>query len=275
MRKRILIILSLIVTLLSAVNSLQAKTVSLDPAHVRLSIEPGEVKSGTINVDNPSEQEIKVKVYLDDWRYSSYAEGTKEFFPSGTTPFSCSSWINFSPAEFIIPSFGRQVVNYTARLPHETKGTHFSVMFFETDLADVKDNADSSVRLKARLGALFSIEAQGRLQCEAGFDDIKLKKEKDLLKISANFRNKGNTDIAPKIMFHIIDMQGKVFLRGKFSDIFTLPQDQGEVFAESRYDFGPGSYILVITMDLGKRQPQVLEVPIKASESQINLASNG
>lgn len=272
--KKILLFSLIFVFCLSAISFVQAKSLSLDQAHVRLSVYPGEVKSGVIKIDNPSEEEIKMRVYLEDWRYSSYSDGAKEFFPAGTTPFSCASWINFSPAEFTIPSFGRQVINYTARLPQEAKGAYFSVMFFETDLADAKDNPESAVRLKARLGALFSIETQGQLKCEAGLQDIKVKKESGLLRICANFKNRGNTDIAPKVVFHIIDAQGKVFARGKFSDIFTLPKDEGGIFAEAREDLAAGDYILVITMNLGKGLPQVLEVPIKVSESQISLASN-
>jgi len=250
--------------------------VSLDPAHVRVSLSPGEVKTGALKIDNPSPDEVKIKVYLEDWRYSSYSDGAKEFFPAGTTSLSCAKWVDFSPAEFTIPAFGRQVVNYTVRLPQAADGGHFAVMFFETNLtSDIGGNQGSAVQMKARLGALFSVEAQGKLNCQAGLGGIKVKKEEGLVRISANFKNRGNTDIVPKITFHIIDAQGKVFSRGKFSDIFTLPQDEGKISAETKENLAAGDYILVITMNLNKGLPEVLEVPIKVSESQVNLASNG
>jgi hypothetical protein len=256
-------------------NSAWAKTVSLEPAHVRLSLSAGEVKSGALKIDNPSGDEVKIRVYLEDWRYSSSSDGAKEFFPAASTALSCAKWISFSPAEFTIPAFGRQMVNYTVRLPPEAKGGHFAVMFFETDLADnTESNQGSAVKLKARLGALFSVEVKDTLIYEVGLDNLKIKNKDGILKIFANFKNKGNTDIAPKIIFHIIDAQGKVFSRGKFSDIFTLPQDEGEISAEAKEDLEAGDYILVITMNLGKGLPQVIEAPIKVSESQINLAGN-
>ncbi len=68
MRKKITLTLLFIGSLLSAAMPLQAKTISLDPAHIRLLLSHGEVKSGVINIDNPSEQEIRVRVYLEDWR---------------------------------------------------------------------------------------------------------------------------------------------------------------------------------------------------------------
>lgn len=260
---------------LSGTSLAFARTVSLDPAHLRLSLAPGEVRNGTIKIDNPSGQEVKVKVYLGDWRYDSCSEGTKEFLPAGTTSLSCASWINFSPAEFVIPAFGRQAVNYAVRMLPEAKGTYFSVMFFETDLADMKDDQESAVKLKARLGALFSVEANGPLNCQASLENIQVKKEEGTVRICANFENKGNTDIAPKVSFHIIDAQGNVFSRGKFSDIFTLPQDKGEIFAEANENLKTGDYILVITMDFKRGLPQVLEIPIKVNASQIILAKNG
>ncbi|MFA5276670.1 MAG: hypothetical protein WC417_07250 [Candidatus Omnitrophota bacterium] len=78
----------------------QADNISLEPAQIRASLAGGLTKSGVINVDNPSAGEIKVRVYLEDWRYSSVKEGTKEFFPKGTLELSCSRWIDFAPAEF-------------------------------------------------------------------------------------------------------------------------------------------------------------------------------
>ena len=258
------------------INLVQAKTVGLDPTLVRLSLSSGEVKSGALKIDNPSPDEIKIRVYLEDWRYSSYGDGVKEFFPAGSSVLSCAKWIDFSPAEFTLPAFGRQVVNYTVRLPQEADGGHFAVMFFETNLTTggMEDNLGSAVQLKARLGALFSVEAQGKVNCQAGLGDIKVKKEERTIRMSANFKNSGNSDIAPKITFHIIDAQGKVFSRGKFSDIFTLPQDEGKIFAETKENLAAGDYILVITMNLNRGLPQVLEVPIKVSDAQVNLASN-
>lgn len=273
MRKLYLII---ILITFGFINPVRANTISLDPVHIRLSASAGEVKNGVVKIDNPSPKQVRIKVYLEDWRYSSSCEGTKEFFPAGTTALSCAKWISFSPAEFNLPAFGRQEVNYTMRLPQETEGSHFAVMFFETDLSESKaQESESMVRFKARLGALFSIEANGSLNCQASLENIQVKKEEGVIRICANFENKGNTDIAPTITFHIIDAQGNVFSRGKFSDIFTLPQDKGEIFAESKENLQTGGYILVITMDFKRGLPRVLEVPIKVNEFQIILAKNG
>ncbi|MDD5166684.1 MAG: hypothetical protein PHQ57_04785 [Candidatus Omnitrophica bacterium] len=259
--KRLYFIIILIT--LGFVNLAKANTISLEPAHVRLSVSAGQAKNGTIHVDNPSNKEIKVRAYLEDWRYSSCKDGTKEFFPEGTLASSCSRWVSFSPAEFSLPPFGRQVVNYTIHVPQDSKGGYFSVMFFETDLAEVKNTPDSEVQLKARLGALFSIEIKDSIVCKADLESLKIEKENDTLKLLAQFNNKGNVDIAPKILFHLIDTEGQVLCRGKFDEIFTLPQDNAEVTAATKIKLLPtGKYLLVITLNLGRGLPLVKEIPL-------------
>jgi len=275
MQKKAFSILILMGFLLTAVNSALASTVSLDPARIRISAGPGEVKSGTIKIDNPSEEEVKIRAYIEDWRYSSNADGTKDFFPAGSTALSCARWIDFTPAEFTLLPFGRQLINYTVRLPEEAKGVHFCVMFFETDLTDNNaENAQSQVNLKARLGALISVESKDSVLCDASLDNLAIKRQGNAVKISGDFQNIGNTDINPKITFDIINTKGDVFARGVFSDIFTLPQDKGEVFAATKEDLPDGKYILVITLSLGRARPKVLEVPIQVGTSDINFINS-
>lgn len=275
MRKIIFLAVVLMGSLLYCADLAGANTVSLDPARIRLSLNPGEVKSGALKVDNPSADEINIRAYLEDWRYSSCADGSKEFFPAGSMSLSCAKWIDFSPAEFTLSPFGRQVVNYTVRVPQDAKGGHFCVMFFETDLTDnTVESAPSQVNLKARLGALISVEMNNSLLCDASLDGLTVEKENSAIKISGNFQNNGNTDIAPEITFDIINDKGDVFARGKFSDIFTLPHDKGEVFASTEEDLPLGEYILVITLNLGRARPKVLEVPIQVGTSDVNLINS-
>jgi hypothetical protein len=161
------------------------------------------------------------------------------------------------------------------RLPQDAKGGHFSVMFFETDISDKGDNnLEYGVKLKARLGALFTVEAKDSLDCEAGLSDLKFDRKSSVLKISGNFKNNGNTDIVPHVTFDIIDSKGEVFARGKFSDIFTLPQDECRIEAETKEHLREGNYILVITLNLGRGRPKVMEVPINVGASAISVVNS-
>ncbi|MCK9603621.1 MAG: hypothetical protein M0R66_04600, partial [Candidatus Omnitrophica bacterium] len=68
---------------------------------------------------------------------------------------------------------------------------------------------------------------------------------------------------APKILFHLIDREGQVLCRGKFDEIFTLPQDNAEVTAATKIKLLPtGKYLLVITLNLGRGLPLVKEIPL-------------
>ena len=269
--KRAIAALVFVLSFVSA-GAVYAGKVSLDPAHVRLEVLPGGSTSGSLRVDNPSGEEVKIRVYLEDWRYSSCSDGSKEFFPPGTMPLSCAKWIDFSPAEFTIPPFGRQAINYTVRLPQDAKGGHFSVMFFETDMSESGGgDVELDIKLKARLGALFVVEAKDSLACEAGLSGLTVSRDSGVFKIAGNFKNSGNTDIAPRITFDIIDPKGEVYARGKFSDIFTLPQDECRIEAETKEHLNEGEYILIITLNLGRGRPKVMEVPISVGASSIKV----
>ncbi|MFA5276669.1 MAG: hypothetical protein WC417_07245 [Candidatus Omnitrophota bacterium] len=166
------------------------------------------------------------------------------------------------------------MVNYTIHTPKDAKGGYFSVMFFETDLAKKDPDLNFSIDMKARLGALFSVEIKDSIVCSADVEKLAIKKEEGALKISAEFINKGNIDIAPRSAFHIIDGKGKVFCRGQFSDIFTLPLDKGEIYAEAKDKIEQGDYLLIITMNLGRGLPLVKEIPIQVNESGVTILSS-
>lgn len=244
-----------------------AVTVRIDQPRVRLVIPQGGAHSGVIDVENPTSEPLKVRVYLEDWVYSSAADGSKEFFPPGTTRLSCARWISFAPAEFTVPPFGRQTVNYAARVPSGARGGHYAVMFFETALGRARDEEGVSVKLLGRLGSLFCIESQGTIIKKARLKNLSVSKDK-WLKIKADFVNTGNIDIAPKGTFHIMDRRGMVVARGEFNQLYTLPRDKGQISADWKGSLPRGLYDLVITLDLGEGLPLI-------KEAQINIGRGG
>ncbi|MDD2703062.1 MAG: hypothetical protein PHC33_03545, partial [Candidatus Omnitrophica bacterium] len=90
----------------------EASTLRINQPKIRLFIPPGGAQAGIIEVDNTSEDTLKVKAYMEDWVYAPLGDGTKTFSHPGQMSFSASPWISFAPAEFVIPPFGRQIVNY-------------------------------------------------------------------------------------------------------------------------------------------------------------------
>ncbi|MFH1339423.1 MAG: hypothetical protein ABIH40_06245 [Candidatus Omnitrophota bacterium] len=231
------------------------EVVRVDQSKIRLSIPPGQSQAGIINIENPSSEEQFVQIYLEDWYYSPTADGTKEFVLANSTPLSCASWINFSPAELSLPPFSRGKIHYTVRVPSNVKGGRYAVLFVENLLGqpEAKEGA-VGVGLAIRMAVLFYIEVAGTVERSGSIDNLRLKLQPDdVLSVSTEFKNTGNVDITAGGTFNIIDSAGMVYARGEFNDVYTLPGDDAVLQASSSGErLRPGGYDLIVTLDLGK-----------------------
>lgn len=251
-------------------SSAEAMSLRIDQPKIRLVIPQEGAKSGKIYVENPSKKEIKVKVYLEDWVFSSTADGSKTFYPPGTTELSCANWITFAPAELSILPYGKQSVSYTVNVPADAEGGHYAVMFFETALGEARGQKGVSVAILGRLGSLFYIEPEGTIRRDARLENLTIVKNAGI-DIKLDFNNTGNIDISPEGTFYLMDEKGIITARGKFNKVYTLPKDKAIVssnITEKNASQVPhGEYDLIITIDLGGI-PKVLEAKLKIDPSR-------
>jgi len=257
----------------------EAATVRINPTKIRLIIPAGGSKTGTVEVDNPSEVSLIVKAYLEDWSYTSAHDGTKNFFPAGATPLSCSNWITTSLNEFVIPAFGRQVINYTVRVPQEASGGHYAVLFFESLLSDPQDRGTAQLGVIVRIGALFYIEPEGTIRRSAQVSNLSLKRKSanTPLQMNMDFKNTGNVDITCVGTFHIMDKKGMVSARGELDNVYLFPQERAKLNSEWKEVLSKGKYSLVITVDIGKalEEARLGRGPVIVKEAEIEIGDSG
>ncbi|RKY32287.1 MAG: hypothetical protein DRP74_02945 [Candidatus Omnitrophota bacterium] len=259
------------------IPGLEAIQLSVQEGKVRLSIPPGASKSGSISVKNTSTEPVDIRVYLEDWRFVSSQDGSKEFKPPGTYPFSCAEWINFSPAEFNIPPFGKKEVRYMVEVPDGASGGHYAVMFFESFLSDNTDKENIGVGVALRMGSLFYVEPEGTIKREAVLSGLAVKREDSGFALTFNFENTGNTDIVTEGSFHIIDKSGMVYARGELSQVYTFPGDKGVLQAQWQEPLPAGKYDLVVTLDLGKSKEGsgLGKGPLMVKEAMLQVSASG
>jgi len=225
----------------------------IEPAKIRLSIAPGSSKTGTIKIYNLSADPKSIKAYFEDWVYLPVCDGTKDFRPAGTTELSAASWITFSPSECTVPAYGKQIVNYTVKVPPDAKGGHYAVLFFEGFINEPnEDEKGVSVNVAVRVASLFYIEPEGTVSRKLKIDDLKVSKEKNKFNISASLSNIGNVDINTKGTFFIIDRKGMVYARGEFNEVYTFPGDSAIISAAWSEPLPQGKYDLIMTIDISK-----------------------
>ncbi|PIZ84231.1 MAG: hypothetical protein COX96_04925, partial [Candidatus Omnitrophica bacterium CG_4_10_14_0_2_um_filter_44_9] len=167
-KKRILTLLFFCISLyfFAGVPVSSAQGVRIDHPSNRLVIKPGSYDSGEIRVDNTSNEILAMRVYLEDWVYTNQ-DGSKQFYPKGTTKLSASNWITFYPADFKLQPKGSQLIRYTVNVPEGVKGGYYSIMFFEMSGGEVEQLNEKGQLVRAqlfnRLGALFHVEPDGTI----------------------------------------------------------------------------------------------------------------
>ncbi len=228
-----------------------------DTRSVKLEIVPQETYRGVIRVENPSEEEINVKAYLEDFVYTAPFDGAKNFFPPATTKHSSASWVTFSPQEFKLGPFGKSNVNYVINVPSGISGGYYTVLFFETAMGSIPDpeKEGANILVKGRLGSLFQLETK---------DSVRTAEIKDITAISknihANISNIGNTNLVCKGNFYVMDSSGNVYDRGKLKDIYLSPEDSAAFTMSLGADIPSGNYIEVLSFDLEKGDVLVREI---------------
>ncbi|MCX7927949.1 MAG: DUF916 domain-containing protein [Candidatus Omnitrophica bacterium] len=252
-------------------------SLNLDHTKIRLLLKPNETKSSTIEVENPTNQDILVKVYAQDWIYTSSHDGAKDFYPSGTLPRSASRWISFFPNEFILPAISKQKVKYTIKVPSQAEGTYVTVLFFETDIGN-QSRQGTEMNIKLRIGSLFYIDVEP-LKRDITFNSLSILQDKEslALKLTGIIHNIGNQDITLDGQFHILDKQGMVFCRGEFNRVYTLPGDSHLIEAICHQKLLKGIYDIVMTFDAGKSQEETgfKGGPIIVKEIAIEIDDKG
>lgn len=236
----------------------QAVAIRLAHPDVDIVVAPGQVKSDSLAIENPSDQEITLKIYAEDWAYKDTGAGEKDFFPAGSQPDSAAKWITLNPLEMVMPPFSRRDVRYTLTVPNDPnmKGTYRAVIFYESAAGTARDAQGATVFVSARIGTIIKAGIQGTLKREGLIEkiDITPPRGSKPAAFDITFKNTGNTDIRLKGDVLIMDAQGMPKGRGTLEELITSSGLSGTRRSEWAGTLAPGTYDLIFTLDLGEGQ---------------------
>ncbi|MFH0858942.1 MAG: hypothetical protein V1842_05350 [Candidatus Omnitrophota bacterium] len=254
----------------------------MNQSKIRMVVSPGERAFGEITLDNPTDQNKIMRLYLEDWYYLPGGSGAKEFLPANSAPTSACPWITFAPADVIVPAFGKQKINYSVNVPLDATGARFATLFFETLISkSILSGSGRSAGLdvNVRVATLFYIEVEGTIQRTAKISNLNIQPSKGVkgsLDITLDFENTGNTDITTSGNFSLMNNEGLVSARGAFNSVYTFPGGKGSFLGIWKDKIPAGDYNLVITVDLGKAlmDAGVGRGPVMIKESSVTIGEN-
>jgi len=252
--KRYGIILFITVMMLCAISqSSYAMKMNIDPARVEVLIKPGEEKTGVVTVLNYDEtQSVRVKAYLQDLVY--LPDGSNDFLPIGSTPWSLGDSIKIGPTEFDIPAGKQEQVRYVISLPKDANGGRYGVIFFET-AAPPSQIKQIGANVNIRLGTILLVSAEGTSVIKAKLAGMTVNaKEKDKpIEISWTVTNDSNILVRPFGTVKIIDSKktelATIEVNKEKSGI--LPQTNRKFSTKYTEKIPPGSYYAQLVLDYG------------------------
>lgn len=264
---RYLLLISLLLPLW-AQYSFAASAVRINRLRIEEKLLPGETKEGFVEVANSSSQEVMhLKVYPQDWCYTSTEEGSKQFSPPGTLPHCASEWITLYPDELTLPPKGSAKIRYTISAPADVQGGYHSVIFFENTLSASPKKENSPGTISARIACLVYVEVLGTVRRDLTLSSLELalKQSAKTLELRLALENSSNIHVTVEPTYHLLNEQGAMVARGSFSKSYLLPQDKTTAQAKWIGSLAEGVYNLIISTDLGDDHILVKEWKITVS----------
>lgn len=246
--KRLLLISFVFVA--APLRDIFAFSVEVEPAVSEISVAAGGSYAGVINVTNVSKETLEVNSKMMDWEYESCA-GAKKYFPVGTSRFSCSSWITYTPDKFRLEPGQSLEVHYTLTAPASAAGSYVSLVLFGSVLPGSKSSNGVTVNIALNMGALFVVEIENTQDVRGSLKELEVVRSaaNGPLEVNARFRNEGNVRINAQGRLSILNADGSTVGWTKFPDVKTLPQDECSTTAQ--WDgLSKGIYRLVATFEL-------------------------
>lgn len=217
----------------------------LDQSRVDLTVSPGETVTGKMHVYNTGPEAEDIRVYWQDFEYISPYDGEKLFSAPGTSAFSLGDWISYAPQVLTVPPEGKREIRYTLKVPEETTGGHYGVLFFERALT--QGTAHDTFNGVARTGSLFFVDPVDSDKT-AAVEDLRVQDEF----VRGRFVNHGNVCLFPRGQYFVRNANGDVVDRGETEMMYVMPGGAGDFALVIAQDLAEGDFELSILFDLGE-----------------------
>lgn len=228
---------------------------NIDSPRIEFSTKAGKTANGLVIISNEeTDLALHMKVYVQDLIYLS--DGTNDFVPPGSTPWSCAKWIKIRPIEFELSPSESQKVRFNISVPPGTEGGRYAIIFFEASPFLVPGKRGAGVDINMKMGTIVMLTVPDTIFYKAkltNFEVSELYDDKDFLRITVSVYNESNVLIRPMGKIKIEDENGK-----KIGEIDSNPKEGGvlpntgrEFIVKYKKPVSKGKYSAVITIDYG------------------------
>jgi len=237
-------------------DSFALQKMNIDPPRVEVVLPVGGEEGGYISVSNQDEEEaMHVKAYVNDLVY--LPDGSNDFLPPGTTPWSCGDMLRIGPTEFDIQPGEEGRLRYVVSIPEGASGGKYGVVFFELSPSLEALTGRGGAAVNIRLGSIVLIEVKGTQTYLAVLNDMginRLEGEDGAFVIFCTVYNGSNILVRPNGVIKIINDTEEVVAE------LDMNKEKTGVFPATSRTFytkysgeklEPGTYYLQAVLDYG------------------------
>jgi hypothetical protein len=227
--KRVLILAALVLIastfIYTAINAQKtAGGVAVHPSNFDITATPNQNSTGTITVDNLTDQTIQIAVDVRNFTAQG-EEGSVNLTKEDTT-YSLAKWIKVTPATVAIKAHGNQDFTFIIEVPKNAEpGGHFgSVVFATVPPSNLKGTGAS---LSQEVASLILFKIPGDTKEEAVLESFTTDKqfyEFGPVTFDTRVKNEGKVHIAPA---------GSIVVKGWFGQKFIVPLEMRNVLPDS------------------------------------------
>ena len=241
--------------LCSGGNSVGAQSLGLTPAMMDATVKRGATYSNTFTLSNGTGTRLRVSCSVTDYWYDEHNQRVTG--RAGTLPRSASTWVQFTPTEFIIEPHSSGSVNAVITVPQGATGGYYTAPTFETENADASPlpaAGTAQANLKIRFQGLLLLTAEDTTEynVEIMAGQISPPTASSPLKMSLDVRNRSTAHARVRGVFAVLDASGKLAGHGEIEEKRYMPGQRDAFKTDWAGELAPGRYTALITLSYAR-----------------------
>ena len=224
----------------------------VQPMTIEMDAQPGTEQTGVITVSQdaapaPPGTEgtpLRLRVYAADWTLDR--SGTPQFLKAGTTPGSCSQWLQINPIELVVQPGQTYQVRYVLKTPVSALGSYHSIVMFETAPAPMQAGGHV-VAVNGRIGVALYAQVGPQVK-RARITGFAVSPKRTTLTVE----NTGNSHVRLKGVLQFKDADGRVVQQAPLPGGVVLPgKDHVRDLTMDTPHVPDGHYLVTALLDYG------------------------
>ena len=217
------------------------ETLSVSPAVIELSGEPGQSTTQAIMIGNNTRNDVTFQPVAND---VVVRDGKRVFVPAGEVAHSIAATMVFSPRRFVVPAGESRTVDVRVTVPAGVQHRS-AVAIFDAP----RNFATNTVAMVATVGVLLTFSLSKDIALSSTEINVRPPSSSRNAEFSQSVTNVGSEPVIAKGMIAILDAQQNIVGKIKLPPQRLLPHEQLPFKGEYSGDMRAGTYKVQSTIE--------------------------